>query len=223
MLLQERGMLSEAPNNVGPIPGQLGTNGDFGLPGTPGETGGLAGFDPVLMGLVRRAMPNLMAYDICGVQPMSGPTGLIFAMKSQYQARNADGLRGGPEALYNEPDFNFSADATGAPTVADPSTTGYDQNPDGSADGAGQLGTVNPSNPAANPGLLNDTDGESDYTAYETVTGTGSRGLDRETSEQLGSGSNLFNEMSFSIEKTSVFAKTRALKAEYTLELAQDL
>ena len=229
MLLQERGMLTEGPNNVGAIPGELGTNGSAGLPGTPGETGGLAGFDPVLMGLVRRAMPNLMAYDICGVQPMSGPTGLIFAMKSQYQARNADGLRGGPEALYNEPDFNFSANTTGAPDPADPANTGYDP----ATEGAGELGTVNPSNPNANPGLLNDTNGDSDYTAYETVTGdsipagdnpgTRARGIDRAVAEQLGSGSNLFNEMSFSIEKTSVFAKTRALKAEYTLELAQDL
>ena len=228
MLLQERGMLTEGPNNVGAIPGELGTNGSAGLPGTPGETGGLAGFDPVLMGLVRRAMPNLMAYDICGVQPMSGPTGLIFAMKSHYQAQG-DTLRGGPEALYNEPDFNFSANATGGPTTYDPVTNEATDGYDPATEGARELGEVNPSNPSANPGLLNDTTGASDYTGYETVTGdnavpgTGSRGLDRAVAEQLGSGSTLFNEMSFSIEKTSVFAKTRALKAEYTLELAQDL
>ena len=232
MLLQERGMLSEAPNTVGGLTGAAGDalTGSA-LDATP-ETGGLAGFDPVLMGLVRRAMPNLMAYDICGVQPMSGPTGLIFAMKSHYQARNADGLRGGPEALYNEPDFNFSADTTGAPDPLNPNTTGYNQTNDGNGDDAAPRGTVNPSNSAANPGLLNDTTGTSTYPAanaggYDgaSAPGTGIRGIERSVAEGLGDpdGTAFFNEMSFSIEKTSVFAKTRALKAEYTLELAQDL
>ena len=158
MLLQERGMLSEAPNTVG---GLTGAPGDAltgsGLDATP-ETGGLAGFDPVLMGLVRRAMPNLMAYDICGVQPMSGPTGLIFAMKSHYQT-DTGGLRGGPEALYNEPDMNFSADTGGS--------AAYTQAEDGSGEGAAPLGTVNPSTPNANPGLLNDTTGNSSYPDYD--------------------------------------------------------
>jgi len=222
MIREERGMLSEAGNTIGGLNATGGalTGGSIG--DTP-ETGGLAGFDPILIGLVRRAMPNLMAYDICGVQPMSGPTGLIFAMKSHYQAQGS-GLRNGPEALYNEPDFNFSANATGGPTTYDvngDATNGYDP----ATEGASPLGTVNPSTPGANPGILNDG---GSYDPTRPADGTaaqrqGSLGLEREVAETLGSGSNLFNEMSFSIEKTSVFAKTRALKAEYTLELAQDL
>jgi len=224
MLMEEKGLLTEAPASAGTI-GPAGLSGDS-LANTP-QTGGLAGFDPILMGLVRRAMPNLMAYDICGVQPMSGPTGLIFAMKSHYQERGSGGNpRGGREAMYNEPDFNFSADTTGP---GNNDTTGYDPTT------TNELGTVNPSNPNANPGLLTDTAGANDYTAYETVTGdsvaagdnpgTKARGIERSVAENLGDpdGTDLFNEMNFSIEKTSVFAKTRALKAEYTLELAQDL
>jgi hypothetical protein len=187
-LREERGMLNEASNTVGAI----GANGLSGSAlGT--QTGGLAGFDPVMISLIRRAMPNLVAYDICGVQPMSGPTGLIFAMKSHYQEQGST-LRGGPEALYNEPDSYNQTNAAG----------GDDTHP---------RGTVNPSNANANPGLLNDGG------TYER----GERGIARENAETLGSNATLFNEMSFSIEKTSVQARTRALKAEYTLELAQDL
>ena len=140
-----------------------------------------------MISLIRRAMPNLVAYDICGVQPMSGPTGLIFAMKSHYEGR------GGVEALYNEPDSDFSAgfDAT---------ANAYDT-----------------SSPVAgsDPGLLND----SPAGTYER----GATPMAREDAEALGESGKLFREMSFSIEKTSVTAKSRALKAEYTLELAQDL
>jgi hypothetical protein len=155
-----------------------------------------------MISLIRRAMPNLVAYDICGVQPMSGPTGLIFAMKSHYQ-ENGSALRGGPEALYNEPDSNFSASSAGPGVYNQTNASGgSDTNPRG--DG----GTTD-----ANPGLLNDSG------AYER----GEKGIERQSAETLGSGATLFNEMSFSIEKTSVQARTRALKAEYTLELAQDL
>ena len=132
-------------------------------------------------------MPNLVAYDICGVQPMSGPTGLIFAMKSHYEGRD------GAEALYNEPDSDFSA--------------GFDAT-------ANAYDTANPV-AGSNPGLLNDT-----------PAGTYDRGVTpmaREDAETLGESGKLFREMSFSIEKTAVTAKSRALKAEYTLELAQDL
>ena len=198
-LREERGMLNEASNTVGAI----GANGLSGSAlGT--QTGGLAGFDPVMISLIRRAMPNLVAYDICGVQPMSGPTGLIFAMKSHYQ-ENGSTLRGGPEALYNEPDSNFSASSAGSAV--------YNQTNAAGGDDTHPRGTVNPSNANANPGLLNDGG------TYER----GERGIARENAETLGSGSTLFNEMSFSIEKTAVTARTRALKAEYTLELAQDL
>ena len=187
-LREERGMLSEvAVNSLGastvdPAGSALGS----------ANTAGLAGFDPVLISLVRRAMPNLMAYDVCGVQPMSGPTGLIFAMRSRYENQ------GGEEALFNEPDAGFTAglDANAGDYV--PRT------------GAGVGGDAEGNNPA----LLNDASPGT----YEAP-----RGFSREDLEQAGDAGKLFREMSFSIEKTSVTAKSRALKAEYTLELAQDL
>jgi hypothetical protein len=195
-LREERGMINEASNTVGAIGSNALSGSALGT-----QTGGLAGFDPVMISLIRRAMPNLVAYDICGVQPMSGPTGLIFAMKYHYQS-NSGGLRGGREALYNEPDSNFSASSAGA-AVYDNAPLGTDDvNP------LGDGGTTD-----ANPGLLNDSG------TYER----GTTAIARENAETLGSGATLFNEMSFSIEKTSVQARTRALKAEYTLELAQDL
>ena len=196
-LREERGMINEASNGVGAIGSNALSGSALGT-----QTGGLAGFDPVMISLIRRAMPNLVAYDICGVQPMSGPTGLIFAMKYHYQ-ENGSTLRGGPEALYNEPDSNFSASSAGSATYNQTNAAGADDtNPRG--DG----GTTD-----ANPGLLNDSG------TYER----GATAIPRADAETLGSGATLFNEMSFSIEKTSVQARTRALKAEYTLELAQDL
>jgi len=190
-LREERGMINEA--SVGAI-------GDNALSGSglTTKTGGLAGFDPVMISLIRRAAPNLVAYDICGVQPMSGPTGLIFAMKSHYNTR------AGAEALYNEPDTNFSGNQQGPAAYNDPVSP------------LGDGGATD-----ANPGLLNDASGGGTTEAnYERQAGL----IAREDAETLGSGAgNLFNEMDFSIEKTAVTAKTRALRAEYTLELAQDL
>ena len=183
---EERGMLAEAGGAAGNSAGAIGGNALSGS-GLTTQTGGLAGFDPVMISLIRRAMPNLVAYDICGVQPMSGPTGLIFAMKSHYEGRS------GAEALYNEPDSDFSA--------------GFDAT-------ANAYDTANPV-AGSDPGLLNDS-----------PAGTYERGVTpmaREDAEALGESGKLFREMSFSIEKTSVTAKSRALKAEYTLELAQDL
>jgi len=142
-------------------------------------------FDPVLISLVRRAMPNLIAYDICGVQPMTGPTGLIFAMKSRF------GSQAGAEALFNEADSDFSSrDAAG-----------------GSGSPDAQAGT--------NPATLNDSPSAGTYT-------TGS-GFTTAQAETLGDGTDEFAEMAFSIDKVTVTAKSRALKAEYTMELAQDL
>ena len=186
-LREERGMLQEAGGSGGNAAGAIGGNGLSGS-GLTTQTGGLAGFDPVLISLIRRAMPNLVAYDICGVQPMSGPTGLIFAMKAHYENKS------GPEALYNEPDSNFSA---------------------GSDATAGAYNPANDATDGSNPGLLNDS-----------TPGTYERGvkpMEREDAEALGESGKLFREMSFSIEKTAVTAQSRALKAEYTLELAQDL
>jgi len=146
-------------------------------------------FDPVLISLVRRAMPNLIAYDVAGVQPMSGPTGLIFAMKSKYTSQS------GTEALFNEADTDFSG-------------TGTHQ-----ADPTGLAGVVDA-----------DTDGSIADTA--DVVSTHGSGLTTAAAERLGigeSGDGAFGEMAFTIEKSTVTAKSRALKAEYTMELAQDL
>ena len=149
----------------------------------------IATFDPVLISLVRRAMPNLIAYDIAGVQPMTGPTGLIFAMKSKYSTQ------GGTEALHNEADTDFSG-------------TGTHQ-----ADPTGLVGVTD-----------SDTDG-SIVDEADTVSTFGSA-MDTDAAERLGvgeTGDGSFGEMAFSIEKATVTAKSRALKAEYTMELAQDL
>ena len=191
-LREERGMLNEvAVNSLG---ASTVTPAGSALSNT--NTAGLAGFDPVLISLVRRAMPNLMAYDICGVQPMSGPTGLIFAMRSRYENQ------GGEEALFNEPDTGFTGgyDATAGDYAV--------RAGDGTSAGGGSTSDGN------NPALLNDASPGT----YEV----GSK-MSREDLERMGESSRLFREMSFSIEKTSVTAQSRALKAEYTLELAQDL
>jgi hypothetical protein len=152
----------------------------------------VANWDPILISLVRRAMPNLIAYDIAGVQPMTGPTGLIFAMRSRYTSQT------GAEAMFNEADTDFSSrNAAGDSTL--PGVGG------GSTSAQG----------GTNPAVLND----SPAGAYTTGTG-----MSTATAEALGdSGSNAFAEMAFSIEKSTVTARSRALKAEYTMELAQDL
>ena len=162
-LMEEKQALWEAvpANNMG-----AGFSGQVNSP----ANANLAGYDPILISLVRRAMPNLMAYDVCGVQPMTGPTGLIFAMKSNYSTQ------GGTEALFNEADTDFAGSSITA-----------------------HAGT----NPVASP-----------YT-----TGVGIATGD---AEKLGD-TYAFGEMAFSIEKTTVSAKTRGLKAQYTVELAQDL
>ena len=153
------------------------------------NTGSIGTWDPVLISLVRRAMPNLMAYDVAGVQPMSGPTGLIFAMKSRYGA----GTTGSTEALHAEADTRFSGTQTGS---AQP------------ADGSGL-------------GLATDSDSSADD---DRATGLATTGMTTDSSEALGDTSgNAFAQMGFTIEKSTVTAKSRALKAEYSLELAQDL
>jgi hypothetical protein len=143
--------------------GAIGTLGG----GSAGDGGGVTGFDPVLISLVRRSAPQMIAYDICGVQPMTQPTGLIFAMKSRYATQT------GTEALFNEADTDYS-------------------------------GASSPAHAGSNP-----------YAGTYT-TGVGQTTTDAEAGSR-------FNEMAFSIEKTSVVAKSRQLKAEYTIELAQDL
>ena len=157
--------------------------------GTGSAPNNIGTFDPVLISLVRRAMPNLIAYDIAGVQPMTGPTGLIFAMKSKYSTQS------GTEAFFNEADTDFSGTGT---HQADPT------------------------------GLVGVTDADTDKTIADesdTVSTFGS-GIATSAAERLGvgeSGDGSFGEMAFTIEKATVTAKSRALKAEYTMELAQDL
>ena len=175
-LKEERGILTEAAPTM--------SAGTGGFTGSSTATGPVAGFDPVLISLIRRSMPKLIAYDIAGVQPMTGPTGLIFAMRSRYGTDRTSGT----ESFFNEADTEFSAE-----------------------NAASNLGRTAQS--GTNPGLLNDGG-----------TYTVSDGMPTAESEALGDAAgNAFAEMNFSIEKVTVTAKSRALKAEYSLELAQDL
>jgi len=159
------------------------------------ETGNVQNFDPVLISLVRRAMPNLIAYDVCGVQPMTGPTGLIFAMKSAYKTTRG-GATSGNEALFDEAITGFSGDSSfNQGTAGDPSS--YD----------------------ADSAFSGDSNADNDRT-----TALAGGGMDTTNAEALGDGTNSeFAEMGFTIDKQTVTAKSRALKAEYTMELAQDL
>ena len=191
-LREEKEFLHEAAptNSVG--------NGGFTSSG--GQT--VAGFDPVLISLIRRAMPNLVAYDLAGVQPMTGPTGLIFAMRSRFSTQD------GTEALFNEPDTSFSSQNNSSNL-----TNGFS----GGSVGFGTTGGTGLTN-ASNPAALN-PQGSQSATTYPT-----GQGMRTDDAEKMGDATtNAFNEMAFSIEKVTVTAKSRALKAEYSLELAQDL
>jgi hypothetical protein len=170
------GMLYEAGS-----PTNFAGTGGFG--GSSAAGGPTAGFDPILISLVRRSLPNLIAYDVCGVQPMTGPTGLIFAMRTRYAGQT------GTEAFYNEANTGFA----------------------GANGGGAQIALSVPTDTAANNTFAGNA------AAIAAMT-TGS-------AEALGDGAagNTFQEMAFSIEKVTVTAKTRALKAEYSMELAQDL
>jgi hypothetical protein len=179
--------LAEAPTNS--------MGGGFSVTQAANQAGSIAGYDPVLISLIRRSMPNLMAYDICGVQPMSAPTGLIFAMKSKYDSQGSS-----QEALFQEAFAKFSG--KGGTTA-------------GAAENAGSGVT-----------FVGDTPGVT-LTAGEfaraAVFGTGFQGISAANAEGLGGAGGSFNQMAFSIERVAVEARTRALKAEYSTELAQDL
>ena len=169
-----------------------------GFSGNATASGPVAGFDPVLISLIRRSMPNLVAYDLAGVQPMSGPTGLIFAMRSRYEKQTGD------EAFYKEANTAFSG-----------MNADYD-NTSGFGNTSVGFGTTNQT--GTNPSVLNPT---SSATSTDYNVG---QGMETSEAEALGtSGSAAFNQMAFSIEKVTVTARSRALKAEYSLELAQDL
>ena len=155
-------------------------------PATSAGNSSVANWDPVLISLVRRAMPNMMAYDVCGVQPMAGPTGLIFAMKSRY----GTGTTGATEALFNEADTTYAGDSSATQSAGPSGLAGLtDSNSDSSID---------------NDRGSNPTFGGGTTTAEAELSGA-------------------FRNMGFTIEKQTVTAKSRALKAEYSLELAQDL
>jgi hypothetical protein len=185
---EQAGMLNEvSTNNIG---------GGFNVTNT-GGAGVLAGYDPILISLVRRAMPNIVAYDVAAVQPMTAPTGLIFAMKANYDSKS------GAEAFFDEP-VSYAGISAGALASA----SGY-------GEGAGASGaSATPIGPGGSRA------GYQDNTTLDAW-----RGMLTASGEALGDGTHNsgFNEMGFSIERVSVEAKTRALKAEYTTELAQDL
>ena len=194
-LREEREFLTEGPT----VNTNTGANAGF----SAGAGSPVAGFDPVLISLIRRSMPNLIAYDLCGVQPMNGPTGLIFAMRSRYSNQT------GTEAFFNEADSAFSGQNAALGLT------------DGFSGVAVGMGTT--AQGGTNPSIL-------DGSNQANNAGTGSdqynvgQGMRTDDSEDLGtSGGGAFNEMAFSIEKVTVTAKSRALKAEYSLELAQDL
>ena len=186
--------LMETPTNHA---NAAGASGGFGSSASAPQ----AGFDPVLISLIRRSMPNLVAYDLAGVQPMSGPTGLIFAMRSKYTAMSGALSE---EALFNEADSAFSGQ-----NVKENYTAGF-------TDVKAGMGTTSQS--GNNPAVLNPV-GSATSTDYRV-----GQGMVTGDAENLGNGAhNQFQQMAFSIEKVTVTAKSRALKAEYSLELAQDL
>ena len=174
-MAKSAGMLTETGS-----PTNFAGTGGFG--GGAAAGGPVAGFDPILISLVRRSLPNLIAYDICGVQPMTGPTGLIFAMRTKYSSMGA-----GTEAFYNEANTGFAGANGGGAQVA----------------------------------LTTGTAPTETFTSNAAAIAAMTTG----SAEALGDGAagNTFQEMAFSIEKVTVTAKTRALKAEYSIELAQDL
>ena len=199
---QEREMRKEHDATMGFLSE---ANGD----GNSVANGGVTNWDPVLISLVRRAMPNLMAYDICGVQPMTGPTGLIFAMKARYDS----GKTSEDEALFNEAELGASG---------------------GGADAA----SPRAANAGTNPGILNDASAPNTLPASSGNVNAGVWGADTAGSYDAGPGPKTtahgealgsdatnaaFQDMGFTIEKSTVTARTRALRATYTMELAQDL
>ncbi len=176
---QEMTKAASVLNEAGPTNSMVNTVASGGFGGSASSP--VAGFDPILISLVRRSLPNLIAYDIAGVQPMTGPTGLIFAMRSRYSTQS------GTEAFYDEANAGFSGAASQAALSL-------------------QSNTATSGNVFAN-------------TVFSNLPATMTTGA----SEALGDGSNTFQEMAFSIEKVTVTARSRALKAEYSMELAQDL
>jgi hypothetical protein len=204
-LREQAGYLTEAPTNA--------MNGGFAVSAAAAATNtSLQGYDPILISLVRRAMPNVVAYDVAGVQPMTAPTGLIFAMRARYDSQT------GPEAMFDEPVAAFSG-ASGSTYFNGAVTAGYSggytyTNPYGANEGSVLPGATAWYNSANRTGQFNYFRGFLTGQAENLSSGPQS------TSAGVATG---FREMAFSIERVAVEARTRALKAEYTTELAQDL
>jgi len=218
--INEQNLSEAAPtNSMGA--GAFGYTDGGGVPSS--RSTALQGYDPILISLVRRAMPNLMAYDLAGVQPMSAPTGLIFAMRSRYGKARGQAGSAQNEALFQEPFAVFSGGGTGT-TAGQPSagygkTGGIHQTDDQRGDNGGPT-AANSAATGVKP-ILNDGTRGQDFSSqnFEMF-----RGMLTNAGEALGSSSNPeFAEMNFTIERIAVEARTRALKAEYTTELAQDL
>jgi hypothetical protein len=189
----------------GPVNGTASSAGAAGFGGSAQgfSAGPTAGFDPVLISLIRRSMPNLIAYDLCGVQPMNGPTGLIFAMRSRYNNQS------GTETFFNEVNSAFSGQDAGFNVE-----TGFT---------GGSVGMGTTTQGGNNPSIL-DGSNQANNAAPGANQYNAGQGMRTDSAENLdGTGGDAFNQMAFSIEKVTVTAKSRALKAEYSLELAQDL
>jgi hypothetical protein len=199
-LREQAGFLTEAPTNAM-------NAGGFASTSVAGTNSALQGYDPILISLVRRAMPNVVAYDVAGVQPMTAPTGLIFAMRARYDSQV------GPEAMYDEPIASFSGVSGGTysyGTATGGYTGGYTySNPFGSG-GTGWNGTG--------------TNRSGQFNFFRGFLTGQAENLSTSSSQDNTAGvATGFREMAFSIERVAVEARTRALKAEYTTELAQDL
>jgi hypothetical protein len=175
--------------------------------------GGIRGYDPILISLVRRAMPNLMAYDICGVQPMTAPTGLIFAMRAKYGDSSLPGV--GNEAQFQEPDPRFSGvsgPSGGFTAAGGTSSVNVGVNPYGTT-GASYFAANNAGNFLAAKAQVN-------FDSMRAMLTSSGENLDYAAST---SATNVMNKMSFTIDRVAVAAGSRALSAGYTVELAQDL
>ena len=229
--LREEAMLSEASISGASFGGGFSGAGDNATVNATGR----AGYDPIIISLVRRSMPQMMAFDLCGVQPMSAPTGLIFALRARYgESNDLNATKPAAEAFYNEvyPNFSGTAFNQGNPATHGASANTAGTNPainpfapgrssnlgesvDTGSDGLGHSGTTFVNDP------FSDTAGSAaDAAGYNPTMAEGTTPYGMTTRE--GEGDN-FREMSFTIERTAVEAKTRALKSEYTMELVQDL
>ena len=182
------------------------TSNNLGMPTSFTNNGGVAGYDPVLISLVRRAMPNLMAYDICGVQPMTAPTGLIFAMRANYGGCAYGSTLAYAEAMFQEPQAEWGGSGWTLGTDFKGATAGYGLSAGYTMGSPAYIRNLSAAAFSRFRGILT--------AAGEDIGGS---------STTYGTKYNTFNQMAFSIDRIAVQARTRALSSNYTIELAQDL